>query len=73
MFLMQQSPTIALVVTLAFMGGGAILGVVITISQKPNYYLKISSASGESRALISKNLQYLQTIAAAINKAMANQ
>ena len=62
-----------LFIALALMGGGVVLGIAVTLMPKPNYYLRISSASGESRALISKNLQYLQTIAGAINKAMANR
>lgn len=53
---MNDAPYLQLLLAFLFLGGGVALGVVVTIQAKPNYYLKFLSASGETKALSSKDV-----------------
>ncbi len=49
------------------------LGVLWWRSKKPIYHLRITSASGESNALWSKNRNYVDKVVQAINEAMIHR
>jgi putative Ca2+/H+ antiporter (TMEM165/GDT1 family) len=48
-------------------------GVWLAITQKPNYQLRITSASGESSPLASKERAYVEKIVQAINESMIHR
>jgi len=59
--------------TEAIIGGGGIfiiLGIIWAVLLKPKYHLKVSSASGETDAFISKDKQYINRVVIAINEAL---
>ena len=47
-----------------------IAGIAIAATAKPSYVMRLGSASGEIDALISKDLDYVQRIVDAVNKAI---
>ncbi len=60
--------------------GGWLLGVILALagtlwwrSRKPIYHLRITSASGESNALWSKNKNYVDKVVQAISEAMIHR
>lgn len=48
-------------------------GLVLLFTRKPNYVVKIGSASGESDALISNDQDYVQKIVNALNQAIVSR
>jgi len=48
-------------------------GAFIVYSQKPEYIVRIGSASGEVNALTSPNVKYIQKIVDALNNAIVSR
>jgi hypothetical protein len=47
-----------------------IMAGVYSFVQKPDYFVKVGSAGGEQRALVSKDRAYIEKIVAALNEAI---
>jgi hypothetical protein len=49
------------------------LGIFFAIREKPTYFVRIGSASGESDALASKNYPYISKIVSSMNEAIVHR